>query len=63
LLSLDAAAEETALSLDTVGRGLTARAVHNTGTSIALLGTYLYTEATKKYKPAPKPSTPPTATA
>jgi len=27
------------------------------GTAVALLGTYLYTEATKKFKPAPK--TPP----
>jgi Tpt phosphate/phosphoenolpyruvate translocator len=33
------------------------------GTGIALLGTYLYTEATKKFKPAPKPVTPPPATA
>ena len=30
------------------------------GTSIALLGTYLYTEATKKFKPAPaSPASPP----
>ena len=33
------------------------------GTGIALLGTYLYTEVTKRYKTAPKPSTPPSATA
>ena len=33
------------------------------GTGIALLGTYLYTEATKRYKTAPKPSTPGSATA
>jgi hypothetical protein len=33
------------------------------GTAVALLGTYLYTEATKKYKTAPKTSTPPPAAA
>lgn len=34
------------------------------GTGIALLGTYLYTEATKKYKAAPAaPKTTPPATA
>ncbi|KAK9908442.1 hypothetical protein WJX75_007915 [Coccomyxa subellipsoidea] len=34
------------------------------GTGIALLGTYMYTEATKKYKAAhPAPTTPPPATA
>ena len=32
------------------------------GTSIALLGTYLYTEATKRYKHAPK-ETPPSSNA
>ena len=34
------------------------------GTGIALLGTYMYTEATKKYKAAQSaPTTPPPATA
>lgn len=32
------------------------------GTGIALLGTYLYTEVSKKYKAAPKPSPPTTPT-